>query len=75
MSLKVEVLRWVDFSKRLDRLYGVKTSDSTFDPCPFCGKSNVRIETLSSGNGADKNLRIAFFTCPRCNESWSDLIQ
>jgi hypothetical protein len=57
----------------LDRLYG--TDKTAVQSCPFCGKSGIRVETMETTNGSRENLRIGFFTCPSCNESWSDLIQ
>lgn len=42
--------------------------------CPFCDRENVRVETMSTMTGSDEGLKIGFFTCRSCNESWSGLI-
>ena len=70
-----EIPLWRDLSKNLDQIYEAEKADRFLKTCPFCGKSGVRVETMNTMNGSDKNLRIGFFTCPSCNENWSDLIQ
>ena len=75
MSLKDELSRWRDVSRRLDQIYEAEKADRFRRTCPYCGKPGVRVETMNTLNGTGRNLRIGFFTCHSCGENWSDLVQ
>jgi transcription elongation factor Elf1 len=73
--LRDELASWRNVSRMLDKLRTAKKENGPTQTCPFCRNTHVRVETMETISGSDKGLRIGFFSCPSCNQSWSDLIQ
>jgi len=74
LSLKDELPLWRDVSDKLDRLYSEQKTEKRGRTCPFCGRMSVGVEMMETVNGPGKGLKIGFFTCRSCNESWSGLV-
>jgi hypothetical protein len=72
--LRDELALWRNVARMLDKLHTAKKEDRPIGTCPFCEKTDVRVETMETIRGSDKGLSIGFFTCRSCNESWSDLV-
>ena len=75
MSLKDELPLWREVSDKLDRLYSERKPEKPGLTCPFCGRTSVLIEMTETMNGPGKGLKIGFFTCRSCDESWSGLVK
>ena len=67
LRLKDEFPLWANVSQRLDRMFAGKKADNSAETCPSCGKTDVRVEVLETMSG----LRMGFFTCLFCGETWS----
>jgi len=73
-NLKDELASWRKVSGMMDRLHALRKGKKPVQSCPFCDRADVRMETMSTVTGSDEGLKIGFFTCRSCNESWSGLI-
>ena len=73
-SLREELVLWRRVSGALDNLRASRKPEAPLHICPFCESANVHLETMSTLTESGEGLRIGFFTCRSCNESWSGLI-
>lgn len=71
LSLRNELALWRSVSKKLDQIHAAKKEDRADKACPLCGVESVRVATMETMNGLEPGLKIGFFTCLSCNESWS----
>ena len=67
LSFKDELPVWRTISEGLDGIFSAKKAGGPVEICPSCGKTSVRVEILETMSG----LKMGFFTCAFCNESWS----
>ena len=52
-----------------------KGPDAPIETCPFCQRTDIRTETMSTIGGPDGDLKIGFFTCRSCSQTWSEPIR
>jgi hypothetical protein len=71
LSLKDEIPIFRTISESLDGIFSAKKARDPVETCPSCGRTNVRVEILETMGG----LKMGFFTCSFCNESWSGPIK
>jgi len=67
MRLKDEIPLWANVSQRLDRIFAAKRAEKPAEICPSCGRADVKAEVLETMSG----LKMGFFTCAFCGETWS----
>lgn len=76
LSLKDELPLWRHVSYLLDELAARgeelgDTKKSMSQTCPYCDGNRVLTEVMEDVGDAPGGLKIGFFTCTFCGETWS----